>query len=107
MNKIRLWAFHTVQNILENEEDKAWGHDHSERRASLLHGFQVSIYNFTNIIHIAFMRADHKSAENTVKLSVFFALLGSAQVKAAHKMLVKLTTGVSKIQLTKKARQFH
>jgi len=58
-------------------------------------------------LHGAFMRTDHKSAENTVKLSVFFALLGSAQVKAAHKMLVKLTTGDNKIQLTKKARQFH
>ncbi len=30
-------------------------------------------------------------AEKTVKLSVFFALSGSAHVKAAHRMLVKLT----------------
>jgi len=32
-----------------------------------------------------------KSAKNTVKLSVFFALLGSLHVKALHKMLVKST----------------
>jgi hypothetical protein len=46
LNEIRLWAFHTVQNILENEEEKVWGHDHSERRGSLLHGFQVSNFTF-------------------------------------------------------------
>jgi hypothetical protein len=35
-----------------------------------------------------------KVQKNTVKLSVFFALLGSACVKAAHKMLVKSTPGL-------------
>jgi len=30
-------------------------------------------------------------AKNTVKPSVFFALLGSFGIKTAHKMLVKLT----------------
>jgi len=39
------------------------------------------------------MQADAKSAKNAVKLSVFFALLESAHVKAAHKMLMKLTPG--------------
>ena len=34
-----------------------------------------------------------KAQKNTVKLSVFFALLGSTCLKAACKMLVKLTTG--------------
>jgi len=34
-----------------------------------------------------------KAQINTVKLSVFFALLGSARVKAAHKKLMKLTVG--------------
>jgi hypothetical protein len=38
-----------------------------------------------------FMRADHKSAKNTFKLSVFFVHLGSVGVKSVHKMLVKLT----------------
>ena len=37
------------------------------------------------------MHADPKSAEKAVKLSSFIALLGSAQVKAARKMLVKST----------------
>ncbi len=35
--------------------------------------------------------ADPKSIKKTVKLSIFFKLLGSTSVKAAHKMLVKLT----------------
>ncbi len=30
-------------------------------------------------------------------LTVFFALLGSAHVKAAHKTLIKLTTGVQSV----------
>ena len=47
--------------------------------------------NFTNILQAAFTHADPKSAKKTVKLSSFFALLGSACVKAAHRMLVKLT----------------
>ncbi len=37
------------------------------------------------------MCADPQSAKNIVKLSVFFALLGSARIKAASKMLVKST----------------
>jgi len=32
-----------------------------------------------------------KAQKNTVKLSLFFTFLGSACVKAAHKMLVKST----------------
>jgi hypothetical protein len=38
---------------------------------------------------------DLKSAKNAVKPSVFYALLRSAHVKAAHKMLVKSTPGVN------------
>jgi hypothetical protein len=45
--------------------------------------------NFTNILLKAFNRADPKSAKKTDSLSVFFALLGSAGVKALLKMLVK------------------
>jgi len=41
--------------------------------------------DFTNILHSVFMCADPKSAQHTVKLSVFFALLESEQVKAASK----------------------
>jgi len=47
--------------------------------------------NFTNILQAAFTQADPKSAKNTVKPSVFFALLGFERVKAACKMLVKST----------------
>jgi len=41
-----------------------------------------------------YTHADPKSAKKTVKLSVFFALLGSAGVKAACEMLMKLTPDV-------------
>jgi len=50
--------------------------------------------NFTNILHAAFTYADLKSTKNKVKLSVLYVLLGSACVKAAHKMLVKSTPGL-------------
>ncbi len=39
--------------------------------------------NLVSISSTFYMRADPKSAKNTVKLSVLFALLGSAWVKAA------------------------
>jgi len=52
--------------------------------------------NFTNILCKAFKYPNPKSSEkNTVKPAVFFVLLGSSRVKAAHKMLVKLTPGVN------------
>ncbi len=44
-------------------------------------------------LHSAFTHADPKSAKNTVKLSIFFALLGSVGAIAASKMLMKLTQG--------------
>jgi len=37
------------------------------------------------------MSTDPKSAKNDWQLDILFALLGSARVKAARKMLVKLT----------------
>ena len=51
--------------------------------------------NFTNVLWAAFALVDPKSAKKTVKLSSFFALLGSAHVKAARRMLVKLTPGIN------------
>jgi len=39
----------------------------------------------------AFTHADPKSVKKSVKLSVFFALSGSAHAKAAHRTLMKLT----------------
>jgi len=43
--------------------------------------------------------ADPKCAKNAVKSSVFFALSGSASVKAARRTLVKLTFGVHGVRL--------
>ncbi len=47
--------------------------------------------DFTNILLEAFTRADPKSVKNTDDLTVFFALLESAQIKALGKTLLKLT----------------
>ena len=44
-------------------------------------------------LRAAFTISDPKSAKKLLDLTVFFALLGSALVKAACKMLVKLTLG--------------
>jgi len=41
------------------------------------------------------MHADPKSVKKTDSLTVFFTLLGLASVKAACKMLVKLTPGAA------------
>ena len=55
--------------------------------------FKRSGVNFINVLRTSFMRADPKSVKNAVMLSIFFTLLGSTDVIAAHKMLVKLTAG--------------
>ena len=52
---------------------------------------QSSGVNFTNVLRAAFALVDPKSAKKAVKLSSFFALLGSSRVKAARRTLVKLT----------------
>jgi len=49
--------------------------------------------NFIIILLAAFACADPKSAKKTYNLTVFFAILGSAHVKAACKMLMKLIPG--------------
>jgi hypothetical protein len=51
----------------------------------------LSGVDFSNILLTAFICADPKSTKNTVKPSVFFALLGSVLVKTAPKMLAKST----------------
>ena len=43
-----------------------------------------------NILQAAFTHADPKSAKKTVNSSSFFALLGSAGVKAARKHVVEI-----------------
>jgi len=59
--------------------------------------------NFINVIRAAFARSDPESAKKTVKLSVFFALLGSDCTKAAPGMLIKLTPGVNFINVLRAA----
>ena len=49
--------------------------------------------NFINILRAAFTLTGPNSTKKCVKSSSFFALLGSASVKAARSMLVKLTLG--------------
>jgi len=52
--------------------------------------------NFINILQAALTLANPKSAKKkTNNLLAFYLLSGSAQVKAVHKMLVKLTPGVN------------
>jgi hypothetical protein len=55
--------------------------------------FVKSGVDFTNILLAALMGSDTKSTKNTVKLLVFFALLGSLHAKVECKILVKLTQG--------------
>jgi len=50
--------------------------------------------NFINVLQAAFTHKDFKSTKKTIKLSTFFALLGSARVKAARITMMKLTPDV-------------
>jgi hypothetical protein len=50
--------------------------------------------NFVNVLRAAFACADPESAKKTDNLTSFFALKGSVCVKAAHRMLMKLTPGI-------------
>ena len=63
-------------NLLKNEAEKLKG---------------KSGVNFINVLRAAFTPADPKSAKKTVRLNSFVALSGSALVKSAHRMLVKLS----------------
>ena len=49
--------------------------------------------NFTNVLRAAFTPADPESGKKLLDLTVFFALLGSAGAKAAHRTLMKSTPG--------------
>jgi len=50
--------------------------------------------NFTNILRAAFMHTDPKSAKRQSSHEYFSVLIGSAWVKAARKVLVKLTPDI-------------
>jgi len=47
--------------------------------------------DFTNALYAALMHTDPKSAKRQSSHQCLFALLGSASVKAAHKLMMKLT----------------
>ncbi len=49
--------------------------------------------NFIKVLRAAFVRADPKSVKRYWQLNWIFTLLGSAHVKAALRMLMKLTPG--------------
>jgi len=51
--------------------------------------------NFTNILRSAFTCEDPKNAKRQSSHQCLFALLGSTQARAPHKMLVKSITSVS------------
>ena len=55
--------------------------------------------NFINVLQAAFTPADPKSGKKLLNFTVFFALLESAGVKAAHRTLVKLTPGLNNINI--------
>jgi len=50
--------------------------------------------NLINVLRATFTHTDPERGKKTVKLSVFFTLLGSVCVKAARRMLVKLILGL-------------
>jgi len=63
---------------------------------------RITGVNFINVLRAAFALADPKSTKKTDNLTDFFALLGSACVKAARRMLLKLTPDVvGKLNLAK------
>jgi len=68
-----------------------------QRPSEIIGGKYRFDFDITNILRAAFTQADPKSAKNTVRLSVLFALLGSVPLKASHKMLMKLTPGCNVI----------
>ncbi len=55
----------------------------------------LPVVNFINVLRKAFKSADPKSVKKTVKLSIFFMLLGSMSIKAVRRMLKKLTPVVN------------
>jgi len=54
----------------------------------------------TTFLEQLFTLADSKSANKTVKFSVFFSLSGSGSTKAAIGMLMKLTLGLHVYNIT-------
>ncbi len=65
--------------------------EYSKQTGEFLRKWTQPGVDFTNVLRKAFMSLDPKRANKTDSLTVFFALLESARVKASPKMLVKLT----------------
>jgi len=55
--------------------------------------------HFINVLLKAFTPTNPKCVELTVKLSIFYMLLGSTSVKPLHKTLMKMTPGVNFINI--------
>jgi hypothetical protein len=68
--------------------------DHSVVKAGVLNRGIVRRGQFHKRFTSTFYLLRSQKRINTVKLLVLFALLGSVHVKAAHKMLAKLTPGI-------------
>ena len=60
--------------------------------------------NFINVFTSSFYACRSQKRKKLLYLTVFLVLLGSARVKAAHKMLVKLTAGGGRLEATFYAR---
>ena len=69
----------------------SFSHRNSQSLSLFLFHARIPGVNFTNVLGAAFMHTDPKSAIKLLNLTVFLALLGSSGVKAARRMLVKLT----------------
>jgi len=81
----RAWTFNP---LLEASPVQQW---HPRRSGVEKWAGNLSGVNFNNILRAAFTSADPRKRKKTNGLNAFFALLGSACVKALRKMLVKST----------------
>ncbi len=83
-----------MQTFSSNRLLRFWRWDCERVWKNILTQSCLPSVNFINFLWAAFTRTDPKSAKITVNFTVFFALLGSGSIKAAHRKLVKLTTNV-------------
>ncbi len=88
----QIWWFHLITTKCSK-----WNFESEIACWKNLKGYEIVLdqrcpsVNLTIILWAAFTRADPESAKKTLKLWVFFALSGSARVKAACRTLMKLT----------------
>ena len=82
-----LFFYSSLSKITPEIEEKVFCIQKGEGRVEV---------NFSNIFREAFTNTDPKSVKRQSSHHSLFAILGSVLVKAARKMLVKLTPGWSK-----------